>query len=775
MLKNFNKHYVVKLLGAEFNWTVTRITYYLVFRFDCLNRSWEEVGAVPLQSEETSKQNRVAWQGTDHAGTNSFSLDNRFRESASLLFMGRNLNQRNLLPLVRRYSCKVGNDNSKWDSTINVKALTCRGQETGDLERANLRELHNLKQEIRNEVKNLIPILVLEIKKGLWPMLKYNKRVCVLVTLKQKYLALLSSEYGLHSTRVETQVADWLSNLDMRIFAIETVYRSIGSKTPGIDGIKLSKENLLNYIDALSIDNLLEYKGSGIRRVFVPKSKGTELRPLGIPTIEDRIVQTLFVQVIEPIIDPYADVYSFGYRKGRSAHQAIGELSRILQTHPYLRRKSKAHRYFSHTKHVLQVDIKGFFDNVNHEFLLKNYPIPKKFKGILKEWLAAEVYFQDQVEQVITGFPQGSVIGPSLANFTLNGLEGIIAPSQVTSFDREKYKPGQSVVRKKLINRIIRFADDFIIICNDEYEVKKIKKKLQEFLAYRGLKINEEKGVCVKWVSSTKINYLGFTFHYINTPRLSRITEQRKSTALHMRGGLYVYPSDTSVMKFKKKISDLIKINLNWSPYRIIESLNPIIRGWGNYFGIGTLRQFSRLDHYIYYRTWRYLRMKFKKVPVGILVDRFYQGVVTPSGRVWQFHGIWNKSPENLTKRKGNISWLLILCKLVKPMPGHRFRAKNEVLKTSFYINPNPYKEWVTWVFEKRNVGQTSNKWSELYKRQKGICTECEQFLGYLLEDNLEIHHIEQVSKLGLKDQMNQPSNFVLIHKSCYRAVPVVK
>ena len=90
------------------------------------------------------------------------------------------------------------------------------------------------------------------------------------------------------------------------------------------------------------------------------------------------------------------------------------------------------------------------------------------------------------------------MIGPSLANFTLNGLEKIIIPSQVTSFDREKYKPGQSIVRKQLINRIIRFADDFIIICNDKHEVEKIKIKLQEFLTYRGLKINEEKSICIK-------------------------------------------------------------------------------------------------------------------------------------------------------------------------------------------------------------------------------------------------------------------------------------
>jgi len=216
-------------------------------------------------------------------------------------------------------------------------------------------------------------------------MLKFNKEIRYLVQLKQKFLALLSRECGLYSTRVESQVLSWLCNLEMRVFAIETVYRSRGNKTPGVDGVTLSKENLHYYLNILREDNLLKYKSSGTRRVFIPKGEGTDLRPLGIPTIEDRIVQTLFVQAIEPIIDIHSDVYSFGFRKGRNAHQAIGELSTILNVTPYLRRKKLGtRRYFSHTKHIIKIDVKGFFDNVDHKYLLDNYPIPKKFKKVLR-------------------------------------------------------------------------------------------------------------------------------------------------------------------------------------------------------------------------------------------------------------------------------------------------------------------------------------------------------------------------------------------------------
>lgn len=153
----------------------------------------------------------------------------------------------------------------------------------------------------------------------------------------------------------------------MRIFAIEMVYRTPGNRTPGVDGVILSRENLLDHLDILTRTSLFKYRASPVRRVFILKEKGGKVRPLGIPTIGDRIVQTLFIQVLEPLIDPHSDIYSYGYRKGRSAHQAIGELSRILNVHSYLRRKSTAvRRYFPHTKFILQVDIKGFFKNADH-------------------------------------------------------------------------------------------------------------------------------------------------------------------------------------------------------------------------------------------------------------------------------------------------------------------------------------------------------------------------------------------------------------------------
>lgn len=169
----------------------------------------------------------------------------------------------------------------------------------------------------------------------------------------------------------------------MRISAVETVYRSRGNRSPGVDGVLLTRENLFSQVAALSFNQLFKYKASPIRQVFIPKSGKAELRPLGIPTISDRCMQTLFVQLLDPIVDATADDFSYGFRKGRSAHQAIGDLSNHLRTKPQLKRqKTDSRRYFNHSKYVYSMDIKGFFNKVSHDWLIENVPIPPRFREV---------------------------------------------------------------------------------------------------------------------------------------------------------------------------------------------------------------------------------------------------------------------------------------------------------------------------------------------------------------------------------------------------------
>jgi RNA-directed DNA polymerase len=134
---------------------------------------------------------------------------------------------------------------------------------------------------------------------------------------------------------------------------------------------------------------------------------------------------------------------------------------------------------------------------------LQNYPIPKTFKHILKEWLKVPIMYQNTLEQNISGFPQGSIIGPSLVNFLLNKLENVVISSQFTNFDLKKtmflskynyyFKLGQFKIQKALTPKLIQFADNFIIICNGITESLIVSKKVENFLKERGLALNVEK------------------------------------------------------------------------------------------------------------------------------------------------------------------------------------------------------------------------------------------------------------------------------------------
>lgn len=755
--------------------------YRKIFRYDPLNRMSKYCIIVPLYRENLLRKLGILDQGADHVRTHNPSIRQRMQRKCVL---NKSLQNNGLIFdssfSKRHYSCKVGNGFFKIDASVNNKMLsTASRQDVRDRIMKNQGDLNSFKKEILSESEYLTPLLIKSVEHGIWPMLKFNKEIRTLVRKRQKYLSMLSNQYGFRSVTVRQQVDEWLTKLDLRVFAIETVYRSSGNLTPGVDNSILKRENLLDYLEILKYNNLKHYKVDLTLRVYIPKGKNDK-RPLGIPTIKDRIVQALFVQVIEPTIDVYADNNSFGFRKGRNPHQAIGLLSKLLQVKPAHQRRPSDKRYFTHSKYILNIDIEKFFDKVNHDWLLNNYPFPNNFIHILKEWLSGEILYQGEYEIPITGFPQGSVIGPSLANFTLNGLEKLIIPNKVTTFDEEKfnyyasksfqYNKSSSVVRKNITSSIVRYADNFIVVVNDKEQARIISIKIDDFLKERGLNKNSIKSKIFKWENNTKFDYLGFTFHYILEKRFSKITTQRRFNTNTVRGGLYIYPSKIKVQAFKNKIKKTIKNNLNVSPFRLVNILNPIIRGWGNYFGIGTLRKFSRLDHYIWYRIWRYLQRKYKKVSTRNLVSRYFQGIETPSGRTWQFHGTFSDVNKDTMKRKGTVAWLLLLSQLNSPVPAHMFSPSKALVKSTYYIDESIFNEYNLKVIKLRSKEKSVNKWSLLYEKQRGLCDICGHSLGYLISENLEIHHLKTVSNLDVKDfRLKDINNLRLVHKSCHK------
>lgn len=756
--------------------------YWDIFGYDLLIKTFEYCKSVPACRSNLLSETRGLSREADHARINRFSFRQRIQSKCVLNAVRRSKAFASGCSFFkeRYYTCNAYSNWIKRDDGTN----NAIGQDVRNKHTASQGDLYSLKEEIRRQSKRLSPLLVKSINKGIWPMLEYNKEVRILVKKRQKYLALLSNQHGLRSVTVMRQVEEWLCQVDLRVLAIETVYRSVGNLTAGVDGQILKRENLITYFNILKYDKLKFYESAPIKIIFISKGNKSDLRPLGILTIKDRIVQTLFVQVLEPIIDPYADPYSFGYRKGRKAHQAIGMLSKLLAYKSMASRKNSNKGYFVHSKFVINMDVKQFFGRVNHSWLLKNYPFPTKFIHILKSWLSSPIIFQGEHEVPLTGFPQGSVIGPSLANYTLNGLEKIIIRSRKTAFDSEKfnyyakqgycYKKNSSLVRKTLTSHVVRYVDDFIIVVNDETEAKTIYGNIKLFLSERGLECNPSKSQIFKWENNAKLDYLGFTLYYISKRRTTKITVQRKLNKNFIRGGLYVYPSKPNVQFFKDKIKATINKNLNVSPFRLVKIVNPIISGWGNYFGIGTLRVFARLDHYIYSRLWRYLRRKFKKVSTGKLVKRYFQGIETPSGRAWQFHGTFNKLNKDTLERKGSVAWLILLCKLNKPVPAEMFNPNKNLVESCYFIDETAFNEYNTNIAHLRDgkLFKNFNNWSLLYTKQKGVCDICKTGLGYLSAENLEIYHLETVADLNVDEpRLNDVKNLRLIHKSCHKTI----
>ena len=211
---------------------------------------------------------------------------------------------------MRHYVCKVDNDSREWDNILDSDELKNIGQNARRYSKRDLRNLLKEKKEISLKQKFLSVLLIEQIKLNKWPMLKYAKEIISLVYAKQKYLAELSSLYGLRSIQVENQMMEWLTNIDMRIYAVETVYRKTGNLTSGVDNVKLTRKNMLLQLDYLKSSKLKRHIPSDLRYISIFKGS-KNLKPLGISTIKDRVIQTLFVQVLEPVIDVHSDFFEF--------------------------------------------------------------------------------------------------------------------------------------------------------------------------------------------------------------------------------------------------------------------------------------------------------------------------------------------------------------------------------------------------------------------------------------------------------------------------------
>ena len=338
-----------------------------------------------------------------------------------------------------------------------------------------------------------------------------------------------------------------------KYLAVKRVTQNKGKKTPGIDGICWKTPDV-KYAMTFSLARN-GYKAQPLRRICIPKKNGKK-RPLGIPTMKDRAMQAVHAFALSPVAETLADPNSYGFRPKRSAADAIEQCFIALA-------KKVAPKW------VLEADIKGCFDNISHDWLMENIQTDKH---MLAQWLKCGYMENDLFHSTEAGTPQGGIISPIYANMVLDGLEAAI---------KEATKGLTKV-------NVIRYADDFIVTADTpEILEERVKPAVKAFLQTRGLSLSEEK---------THITHIdtGFKFLGFNIRKY--------------KGKLLIKPDKSSVKSLLDKVRGIIKSQPTAKTEELIRQLNPIIRGWTNYYRhVVSKKIFSDIDHQIIHLLQRWI------------------------------------------------------------------------------------------------------------------------------------------------------------------------
>lgn len=525
---------------------------------------------------------------------------------------------------------------------------------------------------------------------------------------------------------------DIIASKENILLAYRKIKRNKGSKTAGTNGHKIKdieNENIDEYVSYIQ-DRLNNYIPQSIRRVNIPKPNG-KLRPLGIPCIEDRLIQQAIKQVLEPICEAKFYQHSYGFRPNRGVEQAIA----------YAVKKVNIDKCY----YAIDVDIKGFFDNVNHGKLLKQlWTIgirDKKVISIISKMLKGEIKGIGKPEK---GTPQGGILSPLLANVVLNELDWWIA-SQWQNFATEhsytrsnsKYKRMRKSKLKEMY--LVRYADDFKIFCRNKNDAIKTFEAIKQWLKERlSLEINEEKSKIID-IRKESSEFLGFKMRAYKKKKKWIITSHMAEKA-----------KESVIEALREQAKEIKK---NQRTYKV-QQLNQIIAGEQNYYKIAT--EVCQDFNEIYCKTKRCLKNQFKHLTTktGYKPKEYgkrykgYKGketfvlnlIVYPIGRV-------KTKPPNVCKQE--------ICNYTKKGRDliHKDLTNIDKELMQYFVN-NPLHE---------SVELNDNRIS-LYSAQKGKCAITNQ----ILQENTEVHHITPISKGGTDKYKNlalvTPEAHKLIH-----------
>jgi RNA-directed DNA polymerase len=513
--------------------------------------------------------------------------------------------------------------------------------------------------------------------------------------------------------QVKVRQANLVKSFAAKAIAVKIVTSNTGKKTPGVDGILWpTPEQKCKAMGALQ--DLSNYKCEPVRRVWIPKKDG-KIRPLGIPTIKDRAVQTLWKLALDPIAELWADQHSYGFRPYRSCQDVQCMLWLLL---------SKKTR----PGWVLEADIKGFFDNIAHSWLMNNIPIEKQVMG---QWLKSGHLDDGHFHDTLAGVPQGGSISPTIANITLDKLTDAVKAATAHLHKKSKVTSWSPKVH------VIRYADDFVVTAATEHILRVyVMPAIQAFLGERGLSLNMEK----THITSVKegFNFVGFHF---------KVYPYEKGPKGYI---CLIKPAKNNIKKLKLKLKETVKHSKKSSAYELICQLNPILSGWANYYKkVVSKKAFTSIDHYLWKLIWIWCQ---KKYPTLNKYDLVHKNFKTIGNRHWVFYG-----------EEGGKTIVLFNMADV-PIKRH------QLIK-----NKNPYLPEDQEYFMQRGKSEVTDGkvWTmymlKIMKNTNFKCLVCDQHIHGT--DKVEVHHIHPKSKGG-SDKLN---NLLVLHQECHKQVTYTK
>ena len=448
-------------------------------------------------------------------------------------------------------------------------------------------------------------------------------------------------------------------------------------------------------------------KSKPIRRVWIPKPGKDEKRPLGIPVMHDRAVQALAKAALEPEWEAKFEGNSYGFRPGRSAHDAIGAIFNQIS------KKSKF---------VLDADISKCFDQINHQKLLAKLNTFPKMRKQIRAWLKADIcdYVKHERTPNHQGTPQGGVISPLLSNIALHGME-----------NRIKQIKGAS---------LIRYADDFVIFHENLEVLKQCQKIISEWLAQYDLELKPSKTKVIHTLNELNDQKPGFNFLGFNI-RQYKVGKYKSGRCVGKILGFktIIKPSNESVKRHYQKLSDTIK-RLNATPQIIlIKELNLIIRGWCNYFKSACSKEiFSKLNNLTYKRIRRWADRRHPNKNKHWVTKKYW---ITIGNDKWVFG----------CKFKGKTSELL---------RHHKTAIKRHIKVRS---NASPYDgNTLYWAKRMKKHPELKDSTARMLNKQNGKCNWCG--LPFQEDDVIEDDHIIAKKAGG----NNSLKNRQLLHKHCH-------